>query len=99
MDPFQANSDVTGRIGQKSVVQRENATVRRRRSLDQCLLRSAHPRERSEVLDERECCSCGVSRIRSDHTGLREGSVELLMLHLVEQQGATSIRIQRIVQQ
>ena len=90
---------MTGRIGQKSAVQRENATVRWRRLLDQCLLRSAHDGERSEVLDERECYSCGVSRIRSEYTGLREGSVELLMLHLVEQRDAVSIRIHRIVQQ
>jgi hypothetical protein len=49
------------------------------------MFRSAHRRERSEILDERECCSWGVARIRAYHTGLREVSVELLVLHLVEQ--------------
>jgi hypothetical protein len=49
------------------------------------MFRSAHRGERSEILDERECCSWGVSRIRPDHAGLREVSVELFVLHLVEQ--------------
>ena len=39
------------------------------------------------------------SRIQPDRAGLREVSVELLVLHLVEQQGVVSVRVQCIVHQ
>jgi hypothetical protein len=48
------------------------------------MFRSAHAGERSEILDECECCSWGVPRIQPDHAGLREVSVELLVLNFIE---------------
>jgi hypothetical protein len=75
---------VTERIGLKSALQQENAIACCQRLLDQGNFRSAHDGERSEILDKRECCSWEVSQIRPDHAGLREVSVELLVLHLVE---------------
>jgi hypothetical protein len=77
---------------------RRNCQEVRRISLELSSLWSAHRRERSESSNKSECRSWTASRIQPDHAGLREVNRERLVLHLVEQRDAVSVRIQRVVQ-